>query len=126
MGRSCVREPLWEPSVPQPCLREGMGLEKPSGARAASGAGSPCPALPAVKQSACSALGTVCQAERLKAQSASFHLLLDNCCDAVTGPVGAASPPSPLPHTSSQCPVGAVDIFLLISFYVKLIPAIHS
>lgn len=36
-------ELLWELSVPQPCHGEGMGLEKPSGKRAASGAGSPCP-----------------------------------------------------------------------------------
>lgn len=36
-------ELLQEPSVPQPCHREGMGLEKPGRDRAASGAGSPCP-----------------------------------------------------------------------------------
>ena len=36
-------EPLWECSVPQLCHEVGMGLEKPSGNRAAPGEGSPCP-----------------------------------------------------------------------------------
>lgn len=56
--------------------------------------------------------GELCVEQRLKAQSVSFHLLLDNCCDLTS--LTALLPD--LSSTSSQSPAWAVDIFLLISF----------
>lgn len=85
--------------------------EQPSSDLSGTGAApahTPTLALPAVN----SPRGPMCQAERLKAQSASFHLLLDNCCDAVT----RGSGPRPLPALSPP-PLPSAPHGLLIYFY---------
>lgn len=51
--------------------------------RSPVGAGQP--SLPIRSKTKCMfGPGDLCVEQRLKAQSVSFHLLLDNCCDAVT------------------------------------------